>query len=84
MNQMLGAPPPGFSTLTDIELNQLGPSSVDEVVMLIHSLPNEQCGPDPIPTWLFKKLSLVLAPFLVGLFNSSLSTGYIPSTFKIT
>ena len=78
-----GAPPPGFSTLIDIELNQLHPTSVDEVVMLIHSLPNKQCGLDPIPTWLLKKLSLVLAPFLVRLFNSSLSTGYVPSSFKI-
>ena len=78
-----GAPPPGFSTLIDIELNQLHPTSVDEVVMLIHSLPNKQCGLDPIPTWLLKKLSLVLAPFLVRLFNSSLSTGHVPSSFKI-
>ena len=38
-----GAPPPGFSTLIDLELNQLHPTSVDEVVMLIHSLPNKQC-----------------------------------------
>ena len=49
-----GAPPPGFSTLIDIELNQLGPSPVNEMVMLIHSLPNKWCGLDPIPTWLLK------------------------------
>ena len=43
------------------------------------SFPNKQCGLDPIPTWLLKKLS----PFMVRLFNSSLSIGYVPSSFKI-
>ena len=67
----------GFSPLTDIELNQFGPTSVDEVVMLIHTLRNKQCGLDPIPAWLLKKLSLMLAPFLVRLFNSFLQITYL-------
>ena len=38
-----GALPPGFSTLTDIELNHLVQLLLMKVVMLIHSLPNKQC-----------------------------------------
>ena len=41
------------------------------------------CGLNPIPTWLLEKLSFELNSFLVWLFNSSLSTGYVSSSFNI-
>ena len=55
---------------------------LDEVLCLINSLPNKQCSLDPIPTWLLKKAAPNLAPFLVKLFNKSLSDGVFPQSFK--
>ena len=58
------------------------PVGLNEVLCLINSLPNNQCSLDPIPTWLLKKTAPNLAPFLVKLFNKSLSDGVFPQTFK--
>ena len=38
-------------------------------------LPDKQCTSDPMPTGLFKQVADVLEPFLVELFNRSLSEG---------
>ena len=54
----------------------------DEVQRLISSLPSKQCDLDPIPTCLFKRLSHLLLPYLVHLFNKSLSSGQFPRSFK--
>ena len=37
---------------------------------------------DPVPTGIFKQVADVLEPFLVELFNQSLSEGLVPSVFK--
>ena len=45
-------------------------------------LPNKQCASDPLPTsWLKGNVDL-LAPFLVELFNQSLSMGYVLTAFR--
>ena len=43
---------------------------------------NKQCASDPFPTSLLKSNVDLLAPFLVELFNQSLSTGYVPAAFR--
>ena len=45
-------------------------------------LPDKQCTSDPMPTGLFKQVADVLEPFLVELFNRSVSEGLVPSVFK--
>jgi len=45
-------------------------------------LPDKQCTSDPMPTGQFKQAADVLEPFLVELFNRSLSEGLVPSVFK--
>ena len=78
-----GAPSPKFMSSTSIsEFVQFCPASFDEVQRLISSLPGKQCGLDPIPTWLLKRLSHLLLPYLVHLFNKSLSSGQFPRSFK--
>jgi len=56
--------------------------TVEEVETLIMKAPDKTCSSDPMPTWLVKKFSNLLAPFIAVLFNVSLSTGQFPDSFK--
>ena len=77
------APAPLFpATPMSARLNEFRPTTEDEVIRLILSLPNKQCLLDPIPTWLLKKISLDIAPVLVRLFNKSLLSGKVPLIYK--
>jgi len=49
----------------------------------VRALPDKQCSLDPMPTSLLKEHIDLLAPFLVELFNRSLSLGVFPASFKI-
>ena len=73
-------PPTPYSGTPLVSFSHVG---LDEILCLINSLANKQCSLDPIPTWLFKKDALNLAPFLVSLFNKSLSEDvFVPSIFQ--
>ena len=52
------------------------------VTSLIRKAPLKQCALDPIPTWLLKDCIDLLAPYITSVFNISLSSGYVPSSFK--
>ena len=49
----------------------------DELLKAIQRLPNKQCASDPIPTWLLKKISGMILPFVkvwsISLFLRELS-----------
>jgi hypothetical protein len=53
-----------------------------DVTSLIRKAPLKQCALDPIPTWLLKDCIDLLAPYITSVFNISLSSGYVPSSFK--
>ena len=53
-----------------------------DVTSLILKSPLKQCALDPIPTWLLKDCIDLLAPYITSVFNISLSSGYVPSSFK--
>ena len=55
------------------ELQTFTKTSADEVRWLILNAPNKQCSLDPIPTWLLKECVSDIVPFLVDLFNRTLS-----------
>ena len=38
---------------------------------------------DPLPTWLFKKIGVDVAPLLVKIFNRSFTEGYVLIRFKM-
>ena len=76
-----GADSPTFTTV-GCELRLFTPVSSADVVELMKKLPDKQCTSDPLPTWLLKQFVEVLAPFLCRLFNWSLQSGTVPSTFK--
>jgi len=78
-----GADSPTFTTVpVGCELRLFTPVSSADAVELVKKLPDKQCTSDPLPTWLLKQSVEVLAPFLCRLFNWSLQSGTVPSTFK--
>jgi hypothetical protein len=77
------APPPSFSAAPlGCVLRMFRPLTVADVVTAVRLLPDKQCNSDPLPTRLLKENIDVLAPFLVDLFNRSLTLGVVPSVFK--
>ena len=56
--------------------------TVEDVAAAIRALPDKQCSSDPIATRYVKEAVGVLAPFCTQLFNRSLTTGSVPSSFK--
>ena len=77
------APPPSFTAdPPGSRLDNFRLLTVADVAVAIHQLPDKQCLSDPIPTRLLKQHIDLLAPFLVELFNRSLSAGVVPAGFK--
>ena len=64
---------------TDARLHCFAPVTVDGVRALIDASNNKYSSLDPMPTWLLKSCSDLLAPAVVRIFNSSLQPGVFPS-----
>ena len=64
----------GLSRLQDVD--------EDELLKAIQRLPNKQCASDPIPTWLLKKISGMILPFVKSMVNQSFSDGIVPKFWK--
>ena len=58
------------------------PVSVNEVTQLLSRTPAKHCLLDPVPTWLVKRASDVLASMLSKICNASLQSGDLPDTQK--
>ena len=56
--------------------------TVEDVADAICALPDKQCSSDPIATRYVKEAVGVLVPFFTELFNRSLITGSVPSSFE--
>ena len=56
--------------------------STEELRKFIMSSPTKSCALDPIPTFLLKKCLDSALPILTEIVNRSLSTGYMPKSFK--
>ena len=54
----------------------------DELLKAIQRLPNKKCASDPIPTWLLKKISAMILPFVKSMVNQFLSEGIVPKSWK--
>jgi len=79
---MANAPPPTFTCApAGCMLHSFRPLAGDDTAKAVRMLP-DKCTSDPMPTGLFKQVADVLEPFLVELFNRSLSEGLVPSVFK--
>ena len=77
------APPPTFSAAPpNCEFRDYRRLTSDDVTAAVRLLPDKQCASDPLPTRLLKDNVDLLAPFLVELFNRSLTLGIFPAGFK--
>ena len=78
-----GAPPPTYTDCSpNIDLQSFSLLDATDTERLIKEAPTNQCAVDPIPTWLLKDCVDVLAPYITRVINSSISTGYVPTTLK--
>jgi len=77
------APPPSYSTAPpDCQFSEFRALTIADVTAAVRLLPDKQCSSDPLPTRLLKTSIDVLAPFLVELFNRSITSGVVPAVFK--
>uniref|UniRef100_A0A803J7R5 Reverse transcriptase domain-containing protein n=1 Tax=Xenopus tropicalis TaxID=8364 RepID=A0A803J7R5_XENTR len=75
-NQLLLPQPPSAC------LSSFGPVTGSEVSRLLLSAPLTTCSLDPMSSSLLKHCAAELTPALTHIFNSSLSSGSFPSSFK--
>ena len=66
----------------DISLNELRPATVDKVSAIIKRSPAKQCSLDPMPTWLLKECSGVMAPIITAMCNASITQSKFPAAHK--
>ena len=78
----VNAVPPSDSESSGEWITEFHLVTEDEVLKLLMSSPNKQSSQHPLPTWLFKKIGIDVASFLVALFNQSFEEGYVPGCFK--
>ena len=64
----------GLSRLQDVD--------EDELLKAIQRLPNKPCASNPIPSWLLKKISGKILPFVKSMVNQSFSEGIVPKSCK--
>ena len=63
-------------------LSEFDPVTEEELMKIIQGSKNAVSDLDPFPTELLKRCVSVLLPYLVKLFNLSLSSGVVPTFFK--
>ena len=59
------------------------PATVEEVASILKESAAKQCQLDPLPTWMVKRASDVLAPVIVRMCNASFSQTKLPSRSKM-
>uniref|UniRef100_A0AAY4DRN7 Reverse transcriptase domain-containing protein n=1 Tax=Denticeps clupeoides TaxID=299321 RepID=A0AAY4DRN7_9TELE len=69
--------------LIDHRLERFNPIKEHELIKLISSSNQCTCALDPIPTRLLKQIAPNVINSILKIVNSSLSTGHVPSSFKV-
>ena len=73
---------PSYSNNTTSAWSDLESVAVEDGLKVIGSSSTKQCDSDPLPTWLLKSCTTTIDPHITTLFNTSLSTGRLPITWK--
>lgn len=74
---------PSFVDLdAGFSLNTFEAVDAESVRRLISHAANKNCELDPVPTWIVKRFSSELSPFIAVLFNASFRDGIFPSSQK--
>ena len=71
-----------MDTILEKSLTNMLPASREEVRSILKSAPNKSCELDPIPTWLLKSSIDELLPIITDIMNASITSGYVPKSFK--
>ena len=77
-----GLDPHAYDEVAQSELNHIKLCSLSELKKIILASPSKHCASDPIPTWLLKECIDILAPSILKIVNTSISTSSLPSTYK--
>src|SRR6218665_673211 len=78
-----GAPPPVFRDIpTSDRLSTFIPVTTDVICTMVRVATAKYSIKDPMPTWLLKTCIDLLAPYIASLFNLSLSSGTVPTSYK--
>jgi hypothetical protein len=56
--------------------------TAEEIMKFIMAAPNKYCALDPAPTWLIKRCSNLVSPFVAIMCNRSLQEGHLPVNQK--
>jgi hypothetical protein len=76
-------PLPAFSRVRDgVSFRTFSKLTINDVLNAVRLLPDKSSAADPIPTSVLKRTVDLIAPFIVELFNRSLSVGRFPAGFK--
>ena len=55
--------------------------NVNDVIYAVRRLPDKSSAAGPIPTTVMKQVVDLIAPYIVELFNCSLTAGHFPTVF---
>ena len=69
-------------TKQPLPLNEFAPTTSEEITKLIKNCKKTKSPDDPFPSKLFPSIVLTILPYLLFIFNLSLSLGTFPSKFK--
>ena len=79
------SPPPLINDrVVDQTLSDLAPVTADEVIEILQKSPAKQCKLDPVPTWLVKRASHVLAPVIAAVCNASFQQLTMQHVYRAT
>ena len=69
---------------SECRLDAFTPTTAEEIVKIIRTLPSSTCCLDPLTTKIFKHpdITQVLLPHITEIFNNSLRYGVVPAHFK--
>ena len=62
--------------------NVFTPVDDAEVGKILSKLPNKSSSLDPMPTWLLKKCSDIMVPFITSVISDSFQAGHFPSILR--
>src|SRR5664279_4333002 len=58
------------------------PTTAGEIAALLKKVPSKHCRLDPVPTWLVKQVSSVIAPVITNMCNASFDQRVLPASQK--
>jgi len=68
--------------IASVAFRAFSPLTTDDVINAVRQLPDKFSAADSIQTSILKQTMDLIAPFVVALFNKSLTAGHFPAGYK--